>query len=346
MDTETPSTRPDPAAVDAAFVKVARRIWHVVARSGDVVAGGLVPVTLLDHQLVVGRTHDGELLLLDDLCAHRGVRLSMGDLLPTGCVRCPYHGWQYDTDGRCTSIPQLAHDRIPTTAKVSSHRVAEQAGMVWACLVGPDEELGPMPLLPEAERDDIDLFVGEPLDWNCQSFREIENFCDVAHFSILHADTFGNGREPVIETYEVVRDDDGRTLRFEVGYPACDPFAEPDADGHRPSFPSTFRYQVLAPFTVRLEEAAGPGTVMWIHSTPTSARTCRIFWDTAFPAEYGTDFAGYAEFEEKVWGPDKAIVEGQRPELLPLDLTEELHLPFDRFAVAYRRVLTEMGFLV
>ena len=41
---------------------------------------------------------------------------------------------------------------------------------------------------------------------------------------------------------------------------------------------------------------------------------------------------------------DKAIVEGQRPELLPLDLTEELHLPFDRFAVAYRRVLTELGY--
>ena len=218
--------------------------------------------------------------------------------------------------------------------------------MVWACLVGPDEEMGPMPVLADAERGDVDLFVGDPLDWGCQAFREIENFCDVAHFSILHADTFGNGREPVIGSYEVVRGDDGRTLSFDVGYPACDPFAEPDAEGHRPSFPSTFGYRVLAPFTVRLEGAAGPGTVMWIHSTPTSARTCRVFWDTVFPAESRTDFAAYAEFEDKVWGPDRAIVEGQRPELLPLDLTEELHLPFDRFAVAYRRVLKEMGFLV
>jgi vanillate O-demethylase monooxygenase subunit len=222
--------------------------------------------------------------------------------------------------------------------------VAEQAGMVWACLVGEAEEAAPMPVFPEADTDGMDLFVGEPLDWACQSFREIENFCDVAHFSILHADTFGNGREPVIASYQVERDPDGRTLRFDVGYPVCDPFAEPDAEGNRPSFPSTFSYEILAPFTVRLEGAAGPGTVMWIHSSPTSARTCRVFWDTSFPSEAHTDMAAYAEFEDKVWGPDKAIVEGQRPELLPLDLIEELHLPFDRFAVAYRRVLTELGY--
>jgi phenylpropionate dioxygenase-like ring-hydroxylating dioxygenase large terminal subunit len=332
--------------IDETFRRVSRRFWHVIARTDDVVPGGLVPVTLLDEQLVLGRTIDGELLLLDDLCAHRGVRLSMGDLLPSGCVRCPYHGWQFDGEGRCTAIPQLDHDRIPATARVASHRVAEQAGMVWACLVGEDDEAGPMPVLPEADADGIDLFVGEPLDWACQSFREIENFCDVAHFSILHADTFGNGRAPVMPAYEVERAADGRTLSFEVGYPACDPFAEPDAEGYRPSFPSTFRYEVLAPFTVRLEGAAGPGTVMWIHSTPTSARSCRVFWDTAFPVSAGTDFAAHAEFEEKVWGPDRAIVEGQRPELLPLDLTEELHLPFDRFAVAYRRVLGDLGYLV
>jgi len=336
----------DPALADRTFLEVSRRFWHVVARSDDVVPGGLVPVTLLEEQLVLGRTIDGELTLLDDLCAHRGVRLSMGDLTPMGCVRCPYHGWEYDLDGRCTSIPQLAHDRIPATARVGSYRVAEQAGMVWACLVDEDEQPAPPPVLAEADDDAMDLFVGEPLDWACQSFREIENFCDVAHFSILHADTFGNGREPVIAPYEVALLDDGRTLSFDASYPACDPFAEPDAEGYRPSFPSVFGYRVLAPFTVRLEGAAGPGTVMWIHSTPTTARTCRVFWDTAFPTEAQTDFAAYAEFEEKVWGPDKAMVEGQRPDLLPLDLTEELHLPFDRFAVAYRRLLGEMGYLL
>jgi len=40
---------------------------------------------------------------------------------------------------------------------------------------------------------------------------------------------------------------------------------------------------------------------------------------------------------------DRAIVESQRPELLPLDLQAELHLRSDRMAIAYRKWLREIG---
>ena len=70
----------DDETPDEAFLRISRRFWHVVARSVDVVPGGLLPVTLLEEQLVLGRAPDGGLTLLDDLCAHRGVRLSMGDV--------------------------------------------------------------------------------------------------------------------------------------------------------------------------------------------------------------------------------------------------------------------------
>jgi phenylpropionate dioxygenase-like ring-hydroxylating dioxygenase large terminal subunit len=40
---------------------------------------------------------------------------------------------------------------------------------------------------------------------------------------------------------------------------------------------------------------------------------------------------------------DKPVVESQRPELLPLDLQEELHLRSDKTAIAYRRWLREIG---
>jgi phenylpropionate dioxygenase-like ring-hydroxylating dioxygenase large terminal subunit len=99
----------DDESPDGAFLRISRRFWHVVARSGDVVPGALVPVTLLEEQLVLGRTLDGELVLLDDLCAHRGVRLSMGSLTSTGCVRCPYHG------GSTTSRAAAPRSRSSTT---------------------------------------------------------------------------------------------------------------------------------------------------------------------------------------------------------------------------------------
>ena len=40
---------------------------------------------------------------------------------------------------------------------------------------------------------------------------------------------------------------------------------------------------------------------------------------------------------------DKPMVEGQRPEDLPLDLTEEIHIPADRMSVEYRRALAKLG---
>ena len=42
-------------------------------------------------------------------------------------------------------------------------------------------------------------------------------------------------------------------------------------------------------------------------------------------------------------GQDAMVVESQRPELLPLDLQEELHLACDRLAIAYRKWLKELG---
>lgn len=49
------------------------------------------------------------------------------------------------------------------------------------------------------------------------------------------------------------------------------------------------------------------------------------------------------DFQDKVTGEDIPMVESQRPELLPLDLQDELHLRSDRTAIAYRKYLRRMG---
>ena len=49
------------------------------------------------------------------------------------------------------------------------------------------------------------------------------------------------------------------------------------------------------------------------------------------------------KWTELTIGQDAVAVESQRPELLPLDLLEELHLTFDRLAIANRRWLKELG---
>ena len=45
------------------------------------------------------------------------------------------------------------------------------------------------------------------------------------------------------------------------------------------------------------------------------------------------------DFEQTIFDQDKRIVESQRPEQVPFDLADELHLKFDTVAVNYRRAM-------
>ena len=49
------------------------------------------------------------------------------------------------------------------------------------------------------------------------------------------------------------------------------------------------------------------------------------------------------KFEETIFGQDQRIVESQRPEQVPFDLADELHLKFDAVAIAYRKAMHAQG---
>jgi phenylpropionate dioxygenase-like ring-hydroxylating dioxygenase large terminal subunit len=331
---------------DEAFCGLAARFWHPIARSLDLAPGRVARATLLGRDLAVYRTATGRVAVLDDLCAHRGARLSAG-AVDDECVRCPYHAWSYAGDGHCVEIPQLPADHaVPRNARVDAFRVSEHAGLIWTCLVDADRELRPRPTWPVADAGTHWLHVGTVYEWQAQAFRQIENFCDVAHFSVLHADTFGNDEVREMDAYQVEVSDDGYRIAFDYVYPSRDPTIDPAPGAKRPVVGTDFEYRLELPFTVALANASGPGTVMCVAASPLSATAMKVFWLCAFPLGVDVDTDAYEELESRIWSPDRAIVEGQRPERLPLDLLEELHLPFDRVAIAYRRALREIGFRV
>ena len=49
------------------------------------------------------------------------------------------------------------------------------------------------------------------------------------------------------------------------------------------------------------------------------------------------------EFENTIFNQDQVVVESQRPEQVPFDLADELHMKFDAVAVAYRRAMRTQG---
>src|SRR3954467_4044566 len=76
-----------------------RKAWHAVVRSVDV-SDRPLPVTLCGEELVVWRGGDGAAHAAPDLCPHRQALLSGGTIVD-GRLQCPYHGWQFGSEGRC-----------------------------------------------------------------------------------------------------------------------------------------------------------------------------------------------------------------------------------------------------
>ncbi|WP_232304038.1 aromatic ring-hydroxylating dioxygenase subunit alpha [Pseudofrankia sp. DC12] len=226
--------RADPAteaALDAGFLAAAARYWHPVARSADVTA---VPAhaELCEVPLVLWRRPSGEVAALVDRCPHRGVPLSGGAVDADGRLQCPYHAWAFDGTGRCVDIPQQPGQSIPDVIAARPVRVEEAAGLAWACLVDETLQARPRPRFPQIEDLGWPSYVGTVQDWAGQAARQVENFCDTGHFSVLHIDTFGNGDTLGVDPYAMRRTE--WTVEADYRYPSVNPVAGPGPDGRRP----------------------------------------------------------------------------------------------------------------
>src|SRR5712691_11805944 len=84
---------------------VLRRYWQPAGLAEELPPGGPpLPVRLLGEELVLFRDERGRPGLLGLHCSHRGADLSYGRI-EDGGIRCIYHGWLYDVQGRCLEQP-------------------------------------------------------------------------------------------------------------------------------------------------------------------------------------------------------------------------------------------------
>src|SRR5438128_289694 len=79
--------------------------WYVVCRS-EALADRPLPRMVLGVPLVLFRDKSGRAAALLDRCPHRNVPLSLGSV-DDGELKCRYHGWRFDCDGKLRAIPGL-----------------------------------------------------------------------------------------------------------------------------------------------------------------------------------------------------------------------------------------------
>ena len=308
--------------------------WHPVARSSQLAEGGVLAARLLDEDLVLWRA-EGRAYAWQDLCVHRGARLSLGRVEGVR-LRCAYHGWMYASDGRCVHMPAHPDQSPPARAVVQPYLVRERYGLLWVCLGVP---AGDIPPFPEWGRPGFGNAICGPFPHiRAHGPRLIENFLDAAHFPFVHEGVLGDPAQPELGPFEV---------RITEAGVESDPIAiyQPDPYGGSAGL-VTYTYHAYRPLTAHFTKhmpAATNGMTLVV--TPHAALDSSAWFlvaTTAVPdhAQLERDYTPRiaAIFEE-----DRAIVESQRPELLPLDLQAELHLRSDRVAIAYRRWLNQLG---
>jgi 5,5'-dehydrodivanillate O-demethylase len=162
-----------------------RRYWWPIGFS-ELVAEKQSPtkVRLLSEDFVLFRNGAGHLGLLELHCSHRGTSLEFGRVEDQG-IRCCYHGWLYDTAGRCLEQPaEPADSTFKDRIRHPAYKVRESAGFIFAYL-GPD----PAPLLPRYDlflQENGERVIGAGTEY-CNWLQRAENSVDQTHLVALHA---------------------------------------------------------------------------------------------------------------------------------------------------------------
>lgn len=156
--------------------------WFCVGLASDLAPGSVRPLRFFGRDFVLFRTEDGRAAMLDAHCPHLGAHLGYGGRVQGDRVVCPFHGFAFDTGGRCVGT---AYDGpVPRNADLQAVPVVEQGGLLltWHH--------------PDGTPPDWDLPV-----WDAEGFSPVravhttvathpqetsENSVDLGHFSYVH----------------------------------------------------------------------------------------------------------------------------------------------------------------
>ena len=169
-----------------------RRYWQPAALVREVPEkdGAPVRVRLLGEDMIAFRDTNGKVGLIDAYCPHRRAPLFFGRNEECG-LRCVYHGWKFDADGRCVDLPsEPADSPMKAGIKITAYPTVERGGIVWAYL-GPKEHMPAPPDYEWTRAPQTHRGVSKTFE-DCNWLQALEGGLDTAHGSFLHNNRLGD----------------------------------------------------------------------------------------------------------------------------------------------------------
>jgi vanillate O-demethylase monooxygenase subunit len=174
--------------------------WYAITPS-SAVNHDLLALRAAARAVVLFRTTSGEVVALEDRCAHRPYPLSAGTL-DGDLVRCGLCGFTYASDGQCVAVP--TQPRVPLRASVPAFPVREVDGLVWVWLGEPGRaRLHRIPELPWLD-DPAWASVGDELEVAASFLLLHESFADVTKVPFIAPDLSPHVLEGAPPPLEVV----------------------------------------------------------------------------------------------------------------------------------------------
>ncbi len=183
--------------------------WYAVLSSHELKPDKILAARRFGKNLVFFRNTAGEPCCVDSLCAHRGASLEKG-WIENDHIKCPFHGIEYDSTGKCVFVPSDGKASIEDYAKfhLRHYPTREIGGIIFAWYSEEDTS-------PQGEPDYFPIISDKSYSynhinetWSVQYSRVIENQLDVSHLAFVHHNTIGRGNKTLCNGPKVVWLDD------------------------------------------------------------------------------------------------------------------------------------------
>jgi phenylpropionate dioxygenase-like ring-hydroxylating dioxygenase large terminal subunit len=162
-----------------------REAWYYAVPSRRLPRRATLAKVMLGEPILIGRDAAGAPFALRDLCPHRGMPLSAGRF--DGCeIECCYHGWRFDTSGRCTSIPSLVPSQafVPGRIHTRPYPAREVQGNIWVYF---GEDAAAAPEIPILEGfDECAPHLVESVRFAAAIDHAVVGLMDPAHGPFVH----------------------------------------------------------------------------------------------------------------------------------------------------------------